>query len=51
MQEIFLSRQDDKINVQLLSAGFKGAQGVRAPHHVHVFSHMYDLCVPFSHFH
>jgi len=20
------------------------------PHHVHVFSHLYDMCVPFSHF-
>jgi len=35
-----------------------GAQGARAqgppprrgPHHVHVFDHTYDLCVPLSHF-
>jgi len=22
----------------------------KGPHHVHVFSHMYDMCVPLSHF-
>jgi len=30
------------------SAGFRG--GPRAPHHFHVFSHMYDMCMPRSHF-
>jgi len=23
-----------------------GTQGARTPHHVHVFSHMCDMCVP-----
>jgi len=32
------------------SAGFKGGQGARAPHHVHVFSLMYDKYVALSHF-
>ena len=27
-----------------------GSQGARAPHHVHVFSHMYNMCVPLCYF-
>jgi len=37
----------------LSSAEFRGAQGSHqtgSPHHVHIFSHMYDMCTPPSHF-
>ena len=36
-----------------ISAGFRGwakGPGPRAPHHVRVFSHICDMCVPLSHF-
>jgi len=32
------------------SAGFRGGQVARVPHHIHVFSHTCDMCVPLSHF-
>jgi len=40
----------------LASAGFRGANGAQdphqrgAPHQVHVFHHMYGMCMPPSHF-
>jgi len=30
--------------------GDQGPQQRGPPHHVHVFSHMCDMCVPLSHF-
>jgi len=46
-----------RLHSRLHPAPNLGGQGARAPHqtgaphHIHVFSHIYDVCVPLIHFH
>ena len=54
---MFYYSQFTRVMESLLSAGFRGGpKGPRAPtkwgpHHVHMFSHICDMCMPLNLFH